>query len=76
MTDKQIRKDFHNIEPEKDIILFCDNWSGDYKVEGRLIKYKKLPHKKSKPSRFCRLVDGKWESDSSNWSQRNGWQYK
>ena len=70
----QNRTDFHSIEPDRDIILFCDDFMGDYQVEGRMIKYK---HKPFKP-RFCTWseITNKYETDSKNWMQRNSWKYK
>lgn len=58
----------------RDIILFCDDFMGEYKVEGRMIKYKHKPFK----ARFCRWcqITKKYESDRENWVQRNSWIYK
>lgn len=68
-----MRTDYHMIEPNKLIILYCDDFMGDYKVEGMMIQYKD----KTKKKRFCTFnkVTGKYETDSKNWSQREGWDY-
>lgn len=69
-----MKKEFHLIEPERVIILHCDDFMGDYTVEGMMIKYKHKPYK----ARFCTLSkdSGKYETDSKNWAQRTGWEYK
>lgn len=67
-------KEFHLIPLDTDIILHCDDFMGDYTVEGQIkIKYgpKGIPVRK-----FCRLKDGKWFSDFKNWQQRTFWKLK
>lgn len=67
-----LRKDFHFIPVDTDIVLHCDDYMGDYMVQGQ-IKIKN--NGKCKPvKKFCRLVDGKWESDFKNWQQRSYWE--
>lgn len=68
-----MRKDFHLIEPNKPIVLYCDDFMGEYKIEGMMIPYKDNSGKQ----RFCTFskYSNKYESNSKEWSQRNGWDY-
>lgn len=70
-----VRKDFHMIEPNKDIVLHCSDWTGDYKVEGRMIPYKKPVG--GRAQKFCCFdeVLNDWFA-SQDWQQREGWEYK
>ena len=65
MSEK--RKDYHMIEIGKPIILFCDDWSGDYQVEG-IIQMR--GHKR----KFVCLKTN--EINQEDWRQRNSWKYK
>ena len=70
-----MRKDFYMIEPNKDIILHCSDFAGDYKVHGQMIPYKKPVGKRKQ--RFCVFdpLTKDWEN-SQHWHQREGWEYK
>lgn len=70
----EYRKDYNMIEPDKDIVLHCSDYMGEYDVLGRFIKYKQKPFK----ARFCTFdnVTNKYETNSKEWSQREGWKYK
>lgn len=68
------RTDFHLIKTDHDIVLHCDDFMGDYKVEGRILMKKN--HKGKETRRFCRFENGKWFSDYKNWQQRTSWEYK
>jgi hypothetical protein len=62
------------IEPDKDIILYCSDFMGEYRIQGRMIKYKD----KLGRLRFCTFnrFTNKFESNHKEWSQREGWEYK
>ena len=68
------RKDFHLIEPDKDIVLHCSDFMGEYKIEGRMVRYKGGKMR----LRFCRFneITKKYESDFKIWSEREFWEYK
>lgn len=79
MSEPVKRKDFHMIEPDKDIILYCDDCMGDFKVYGRMVKYKQPQGRnKTRVMRFCTFNNDtqKYETDSDAWAQRNAWSYK
>lgn len=67
-------------ESNKLIILDCDDFIGDYKIEGMFIDYKK-PIKKGNiifKSRFCTFnkETNQYESNMKEWRNRNSWSYK
>lgn len=61
------RKDFDQITIKSPIVLFCDDFMGDYKVYGHI----ELRGKKRK---FINSFTK--EIDNENWSQRSFWSYK
>lgn len=70
-----MNKDFNAIEPEKDIILYCDDFMGEYSVAGRIIL---RPNQRGKVIRkFCVYNENrkKWDSDFENWQNRTAWKY-
>ncbi len=61
---------------DREIELTCSDFRGEYKIKGMFIKYKKPTNQQKRiGGRFCTLEDGKWESNSSEWSQRESWEY-
>jgi len=67
-------------ESEKIIIVYNDDFMGDYQIEGKFIDYKK-PIKKSKKvfkSRFCvfDLKSKTWQPTHEEFKTCKGWNYK
>lgn len=71
------RTDYHKIEPDREIILLGSDFMGEYIIDGMMKSYKKV-QKNGKKTRFCTRckTTGEWESNHSEWRNREGWKYK
>lgn len=64
-------------DSERMIIVYDDDYTGDFTFKGKFVDYKK-PIKKGKKtlkSRFFKLVKGQFESDHAAFRTAKGWEY-